>query len=111
MANPVQRGLEFFKDNLLTGSGSVLGLPGAVTPKQSKAVTGALPSVGDAVDAATGFAGGVADLVKWLSYRHNWFRIAEVTLGGALVLVAIGTLAGESRAGAAVATVAKVVPK
>lgn len=76
-----------------------------------KAVDNAADTVGDVTDAAQKLSGdllgqlknAVAVLYKagaWLGDQDNWARIAEVAIGGAMIVVGLGLLVGKTVLGA-----------
>jgi len=72
-----------------------------------KAPTGFAGNVGNTVGAAASAAGGsVLDVLKGLTARELWVRIAEGALGIALILVAVAELGK----GTAIGKAAKMVP-
>jgi hypothetical protein len=74
-------------------------LPGHVAGEILGSVTEGtgLASIGDALRSLPGALRSLLDAVtaagRWLSNRQNWFRIAQVVIGGALLLVAIANIA------------------
>lgn len=81
--------------------------PGAhvITPDSGFSVPNPLQPAQDAFGAAKAGVGAVLDAGKWLANQQNWVRIAEVALGGALVVAGLSLLARP-----AVNTVTSVVP-
>lgn len=88
----------------LAGVGFLTQVPGLTLDQRSELIgrvaTGELNPVGGALDAASATASGITTIAAatgragmWMSDPHNWIRVAQVVVGGALVLVGVSIVA------------------
>lgn len=63
-----------------------------------EAAQGAIDTGKDMLDAAQNAVGALQKAGVWLSKRENWIRVAQVTIGGAMIIAAVAMITRPQRA-------------